>query len=259
MAPQPGLPARQAGEHGRLDDPGAPPPAASYFAREVLGLHPRTSRLLLCTDGGHYETLGLVELLRHRCRLIYCNDASGDTPPLATTLAQAITLAEEELGVRITLRDPLPLVPGAAVPQKPESPLADLNARLSATVVCVGDITYPNKVAYPREEDDGGYENNRGTLILAKSNLTPEEPYELLPYALENSSFPRDGTADQWFDVGQFDAYRRLDEHLGAEAYEAAKREGAIDAGGRPIPPGPRGEGSLCSRLSRRLPFRRGN
>jgi len=118
----------------------------SYFAREILGLHPSINPLLLCTDGGHYENLGLVELLRHKCRVIYCIDASGDSPPLATTLAQAVTLAREELGVVIQLANPLDLVPGAATPLKPTSPLAQLSARLSRKAVCVGEITYPEMV-----------------------------------------------------------------------------------------------------------------
>ena len=58
--------------------------------------------MLLCTDGGHYDNLGLVELLRRRCKLIYCIDASGAALPLADALAGAITLAREELGVEIS-------------------------------------------------------------------------------------------------------------------------------------------------------------
>ena len=207
----------------------------SYFAREILGVHPRTSRLLFCTDGGHYENLGLVELLRHRCRLIYCIDASGDTPPLATTLAQATTLAYEELGVVIELHDPFKLVPGAADPIEPESPLSALNARLSADVVCIGDITYPDPVRYP--DEDGGYVSEKGTLILAKSNITPQVPYELLSFALEDSAFPRDGTADQWFNAAQFDAYQGLGRFLGRKACEAAREAKAIDGNGRPLAP----------------------
>ena len=49
----------------------------TYFAREILGIHSDHSRLLLCTDGGHYDNLGLVETLRHRYQYIYCFDASG--------------------------------------------------------------------------------------------------------------------------------------------------------------------------------------
>ena len=42
----------------------------------------------------------------------------------ATTLAEAITLAYEELGVRITLRDPTGLVPGSAAPRRPRRSLS---------------------------------------------------------------------------------------------------------------------------------------
>jgi len=224
----------------RIDDwmtPGLPRlRRLSYFAREVLGVHPRTSRLLFCTDGGHYENLGLVELLRHRCRLIYCIDASGDSPPLATTLAQAITLAYEELGVVIELQQPFRLVPGGADhPIEPQSPLSALNARLSSDVVCVADITYPEPVSYPAEE--GGYTTDKGTLILAKSNITPHVPYELLSFALEDEAFPRVGTADQWFNAGQFDAYQRLGRFLGVQACKAARRVKAIAEDGGPLPP----------------------
>ena len=103
--------------------------------------------MLLCTDGGHWENLGLVELLRHRCRTVYCLDASGDSPPFATTLAEAITLAYEELGVRITLRDPTGLVPGSAPPLEPSEALERLNARLSRQAVVRGDIEYPEPFA----------------------------------------------------------------------------------------------------------------
>ena len=58
----PGLPARR-----RL----------SHLAREIFGIHPSWARMLLCTDGGHYDNLGLIELLRLRCGPIYCFDASG--------------------------------------------------------------------------------------------------------------------------------------------------------------------------------------
>jgi len=46
-----------------LDDwtiPGLPATRRlSYFAREIFGIHPGTGRMLLCTDGGHYDNLGL--------------------------------------------------------------------------------------------------------------------------------------------------------------------------------------------------------
>ncbi|MHB8466869.1 MAG: hypothetical protein ACYDD7_18795, partial [Acidimicrobiales bacterium] len=180
-----------------------------YYAREIFGLHADTSRMLLCSDGGHYENLGLVELLRHRCRIIYCIDASGDSPPLATTLAQAITLAREELGVEITLTDPLDLVPGGADAYDEKSPLASLNPRMSKSVVCRGVIHYPA---------GDGVEASDGTLVMVKAALTTEVPYQLLSYAVRDTAFPRDSTSDQWFNAEMFDAYQGLGRYLGEQA-----------------------------------------
>jgi hypothetical protein len=188
----------------------------SYLIREVLGQFPYDDRLLLCTDGGHYENLGLVELLRHGCRLIYCIDASGDAPPFATTLAEAIALAWEELGVSICLCEPRRLVPGSAEPLEPTDPLSALNARLSERAVVVGIITYPSRLRF------GPDEANKGVLVVAKASLTADMPYELLSYAVANPTFPRQSTADQFFDSGQFDAYQALGRFIGAQAAEAA-------------------------------------
>ena len=95
----------------------------SYFAREIFAIHPSTGRMLLCTDGGHYENLGLVELLRCLCKVIYCINASGASVPLADALARAVTLAREELGVEISLPDEtLELLPAAGTSYSPRIP-----------------------------------------------------------------------------------------------------------------------------------------
>lgn len=186
----------------------------TYLLREIVGSFPVDDRLLMCTDGGHYENLGLVELLRHRCRLVYCVDASGDSPPFATTLAEAINLAYQELGIEIVLEDPRHLVPGSATPLDPTDPLATLNARLSTSGVVMGRITYPEPVPFPGLAAPSRY----GSIIVAKATLTADLPYELLCYAAANPVFPRDSTSDQWFDQGQFDAYHALGRYLGARA-----------------------------------------
>jgi hypothetical protein len=174
-----------------------------YQLREIVGAYPAEGRMLLCTDGGHWENLGLVELLRHRCRTVVCIDASGDAPPFATTLSEAITLAYEELGVRITLTDPTGVVPGGADPLEPSKVLERLNARLSRSAVLRGTIEYPE----PFQVDGEATESSTGTLVVAKALLTPDVPYELLAYALKETAFPHQSTGDQFFDHEQFDAY----------------------------------------------------
>jgi hypothetical protein len=187
----------------------------SYLAREIFGVHPGDGRLLLCTDGGHYDNLGLVELLRRRCKRIYCIDASGALPPLNDDLASAITLAREELGVEITFKDDAhDLIAGSAEPIKPETTFADLNKRLSKNAVTVATITYPQVGDRPQEEGD---------LVLAQAVLTPQMPYQLLEYSQIDTGFPRDATADQSFNARQFDGYQQLGQFIG----HAAARRGA--------------------------------
>nr|BFD94434.1 hypothetical protein KitaXyl93_57940 [Kitasatospora sp. Xyl93] len=216
-----------------------------YQLRELVGRFPADDRFLLTTDGGHYENLGLVELLRHRVRTAVCVDASGDAG-YAAKLAAAIALAREELGIVITLHEPELLVPGSAAEQPTAHGAADdggnggtddggngdgydgrqghpgrrpplrglaaqLSARLSARGVITGDIRYPDL-------GEGPGAVRHGRLILLQSVLTPDMPYELHAYAMENRAFPNDRTSDQWFDHQQFDAYQTLGRHLGEQA-----------------------------------------
>ena len=199
----------------------------SYFAREIFGIHPSTGRLLLCTDGGHYDNLGLVELLRRRCKVIYCIDASGASQPLADALAGAITLAREELGVEITLPSQvLDLVPGGRQQLEPASSFTNLNARLAESQVAAGCITYP-EVARRRQRQGRAagcgkeaviYPKSHGQLVFAQATLTPDAPYQLLDFPQSDPGFPNDSTGDQFFNAGQFDAYQTLGSYIGHKA-----------------------------------------
>ncbi len=184
----------------------------SYLLRELFNIHPHTDRLLQITDGGHYENLGLVELLRRRCSHIYCVDASGDSPPTATTLSQAIALAHDELGVTITLdQDPFDCEPGSGAPIEPKDPLSLLNSRLSKTPIITGTITYPPEAGISGPTGQPA----TGQLVVAKTLLCADMPYSLLSYAAKHPVFPHDSTGDQWFDYGQFSAYTELGRLLG--------------------------------------------
>lgn len=200
-----------------------------YYAKELFGVHSEHDPLLLVTDGGHFENLGLVELLRHRVRTALVVDASGDTPPLATTLAEAITLAYEELGVRISFdTDPADLIPGTGPKVADDATVSALNARISKTLCVTGTIHYP-----PRGQARADEPYETGRLVVVKTGLTRDMPYPVLSYAATHPTFPRDTTADQWFDVDQFDAYQAVGGYLGARAVDALVE--LQDAEGRPV------------------------
>ncbi len=161
-----------------------PRPRPSYLVRELLGLNNVNAKFLYVTDGGHYENLGLVELLRRGCANIYCFDASGGRPGTFGTLGDAIALARSELNVEITI-DPTPLVPDPNGPRQ----LAEKD--------CVsGTIAF----------DDG----TRGRLIYARTVVTKDAPWDVQAYHATDAKFPNDPTADQLYTDQKFEAYRAL-------------------------------------------------
>jgi heme/copper-type cytochrome/quinol oxidase subunit 2 len=177
----------------------------TYLAKEVFGVYSPDDRLIYVTDGGHYENLGLVELLRRRCRTIYCVDASGDTS-LAHTLSQAASLAYEELGVRITIEDAPLLSPLSAIDGKASNlDLRALEKRLATEPVVMGRIDYP---------PEAGPTVRSGLLVVGKAVLTADLPFPLRAHAARALQFPNEGTADQWFEVDQFNAYLTLGQRV---------------------------------------------
>jgi hypothetical protein len=219
--PNPAFVALKCADLGNWTIPGLPSRRRlSYFAREIFAIHPSTGRMLLCTDGGHYDNLGLVELLRRRCKSIYCFDASGASQPLADALAGAITLAREELGVEITLHDDeaRELVPGGWDQLAPSDSFIDLNARLSKGAVIVGDIRYPAVARHRGTGEATCYDETYGTIVFAQAVLTPDVPYQLLDFPQSDPGFPHDSTGDQWFNAGQFDSYQTLGHFIGKAA-----------------------------------------
>jgi hypothetical protein len=69
-----------------------------YTIKELLGWYNAQDRFVFITDGGHWENLGLVELLRRGCTTILCVDASGDPPGSFAALREALNLESLELG-----------------------------------------------------------------------------------------------------------------------------------------------------------------
>jgi hypothetical protein len=215
---------------------------SGYLYRELLGLHKKVGRLIQVTDGGHYENLGLVEALRRRCQLIYCVDASGDTPPLVTGLADAVRLAEYELGVIIKVRDTEPndyslanLAPGSGEQFIEPDAFVSINKRITRNAVLVADITYPEAAGLDARR-------SQGVLIIAKAVLWHNCPQWLLTYAAakENEIFPHDPTSDQWFNEAQFSAYTELGRLIGASALDVGEAEyGELVARYRPSQPTP--------------------
>jgi hypothetical protein len=195
----------------------------SYLFKELFGTYRSDDRFVYLSDGGHYENLGLVELLRRKCRVILCFDASGDDLTTCGTFVEALVLAEEELGVQVEI-DLSPLAPRTAEQPAPGAETA-LDGRLSDRSVVRGRITYR----------DG----TRGELVLAKASLTKTTPDVVLAHAARQKkpTFPNDSTGDQFFDHTQFNSYSELGRHIACEA--ARELEDVVLDTTPPTPPPP--------------------
>ena len=158
-----------------------PTPRASYLLRELLGMNPLNANYLYVTDGGHYENLGIVELLRRGCTEIYCFDASNDH---FDAIGDAVSLARSELDVHI---DGL-----ASADLEPDS------SGISKTDCVTATITFPGPGA------------PKGTLYYVRLTMTGRAPADAVAYHRQDPSFPHDPTTDQLYTDQRFEAYRGL-------------------------------------------------
>jgi hypothetical protein len=172
-----------------------PRPGPHYLIKEMLGRNSVNDTYLYVTDGGHYENLGLVELLRRGCTEIYCFDASGGTS--LSNLGDAIALARSELNVEIVDFD--------------LNPLGENKKRLAKQCCALGTIIYP----------DGP----TGELVYVRSVVTRSAPYDVQAFRINDALFPHHPTVDQLYTDQKFEAYRELGAHACEEAISAVRAQ----------------------------------
>lgn len=165
-----------------------PRPRPLYLLKELLGHNSLNDRFLYVTDGGHYENLGLVELLRRGCTRIHCFDASGGRSLRA--LGEAISLARSELGVEISIRT--------------EALEPDAQTGFAERCVVRGTVTFPGGAT--------------GKLIYARTVMTEDLPFDVHAFHADDADFPHHSTADQLYTDEKFEAYRELGAHAGRAA-----------------------------------------
>ncbi len=184
-------------------------PTPIHLILELLGRNRVDSRYLFVTDGGHYENLGLVELLRRGCTRIYCFDASGGE---CEALGDAVALARSELGVQIDI-NPAPLMPGSAPTRNRHTHEVD-GAKgeagpgrssdedaLAAQIAIAAEFTYRDGI--------------KGTLVYARNVMTAGAPWDVRAHHDVDPSFPHDSTVDQLYTDQKFESYRALGAQAG--------------------------------------------
>jgi hypothetical protein len=180
-------------------------PALSALLR---GYHERY-RFLELTDGGHFENLGLYELIRRRVRLIVVCDGTEDRGFQFESLQTALRRIGEDFGARVeflrthTMKDLMPAAGGHAYPRGLE---------LAKRGFALAHLYYPSDLDPAGRPLAGA---RPAHLIYLKTTLVRDLPLELLGYKGRNPDFPDQPTGDQFFEEDQFEAYRELGYRLG--------------------------------------------
>jgi hypothetical protein len=172
----------------------------NYLLTELFGLTNDRRKYVYLSDGGHFENLAIYELIRRRCLLIVACDAEQDGDLTFGGLGNAIRKCRTDFGVEIDID----------VSRLRKDPKTGFSQEHCA----VGTIRYP---------DINGSRPVTGTLVYLKSSMTGDEPTDVLEYRSRNGAFPHQTTADQFFDESQFESYRRLGYHVGAEELHPGK------------------------------------
>jgi patatin-like phospholipase len=169
------------------------------IVEEALGLTDDKRPYVYLSDGGHFENLGLYEMVLRRCRFIVVCDAGTDPGYEFGDLAMAIRQIRVDFGVPIDMSE---MIFG-------RDPEKTGNRYCALGVIRYSCVDGPEGSTNPK--DDAKYD---GLLIYIKPSLNGDEPRDVLNYHETSKTFPQESAADQWFSEAQFESYRALGSHM---------------------------------------------
>jgi len=165
--------------------------ALKPLVQEGLGLTSDDREYVYLSDGGHFENLGLYEMIRRRCRYILIADAGCDEGYKFQDLGNAVRKVAIDLGVTIRFYGVEKLM------GRPDDG-ADIGA--GHPYHAIGEVDYRSR--------DG--EGRNGVILYVKAGYHGSENEGIRGYANSNPTFPHESTIDQWFTESQFESYRAL-------------------------------------------------
>ena len=220
------------GNPGKAGDATYKEEGPSFAARplfaEAFGLTTDTNPYVYLSDGGHFENLGLYEMVRRRCRLVVLIDAGCDPDFAFEDLGNAVRKIYIDLGIRITF-DGLgglknrPTAEALSRAVRDAAALATLRATEMVAgggkstapgptpYYAVGTIDYTDADRTNKAGDAHGEPIENGYILYIKPAYHGTETGAgIRSYATAHPDFPHESTTDQWFTESQFESYRSL-------------------------------------------------
>jgi Patatin-like phospholipase len=158
---------------------------------ELFGRTTDTNPYVYLSDGGHFDNLGLYEMVLRRCHYIVVSDAGCDGEYAFEDLGNALRKIRIDLGVPITFEPKIEMTKeGAGTNRNRHAAIATIDYRAV-----------------------DGQTASQGVLVYIKATLTGNEPMDVVNYARAVPAFPHEATVNQWFGEAEFESYRALGLH----------------------------------------------
>jgi hypothetical protein len=169
---------------------GYPESSVRPIIDEALGLTNDKSPYVYLSDGGHFENLGLYEMVLRRCHFIVISDAGQDPECSFADLGESVRKIRIDFGIPIDF-DQMDIYPRSQVN----------TAKKRGCNCAIGRIGY--------SAVDGATAPD-GIIIYIKPACYGDEPRDIYEYFKRSETFPHESTADQFFSESQFESYRML-------------------------------------------------
>jgi hypothetical protein len=165
---------------------------------EMFGRTTDRSPYVYLSDGGHFENLGLYEMVRRRCRFIVVSDAGCDPAGVLDDMGGAIRKIRIDLGIPIEFESGIPIYSRTAESRPPD-----------------GRYWAVARILYSRVDGDGGVPRAAdadldGVLLYIKPAFYGREPCDVYNYGTSTADFPHESTGNQFFGEARFESYRAL-------------------------------------------------
>ncbi|MEH2529204.1 hypothetical protein V1277_004420 [Bradyrhizobium sp. AZCC 1588] len=166
----------------------------------------RTSRFIELSDGGHFDNLGIYELVRRQADLMIIIDAEEDPSTAMTALVSVCQRVREDFDTEIKIGD------AADIFHVKERDGYPLGAKFAQQPFFYCAVEYPK--------------GKSGALVYIKASMIAGLGFTVRGYRASNAAFPNQPTADQFFDAAQFEAYRELGYACASEMIDHFKLDG---------------------------------
>jgi patatin-like phospholipase len=177
------------------------------FINELAGKTDAESDWVYISDGGHFDNLGVYEMVRRGCSYIVAVDASADPRFEYDSLGIAIRKIRIDFGI------PLDLMGSLRIGQRTQGE--------------AGAFCSLFRIGYDERIGSGA-----GLLLYIKAAhypRAPNSPVDVRQYGSGMSSFPHEPTTNQFFGESQFESYRALGDWEVEEITSFATSVGSLE------------------------------